>query len=91
MSFVYNAGNKFAISNLFSEKLLTSLIQNKNAQMREVQIWEHELYELGRDPSSSFSAGPITFKFHMYVYLDIRLPSDYPFKPPEYNFACIVI
>ncbi|CAB4418516.1 unnamed protein product [Rhizophagus irregularis] len=56
-----------------------------------------ELYKLGRDPSSSFSADPIDDGlFHWQVpsgtlysggvfYLDIRLPSDYPFKPSKYT------
>ncbi|PKK77046.1 UBC-like protein, partial [Rhizophagus irregularis] len=51
-----------------------------------------ELYELGRDPPSSFSAGPIdrdTSYSRGIFYLDILvfLVRDYPFKPPEVYFC----
>ncbi|RGB36410.1 ubiquitin-conjugating enzyme/RWD-like protein, partial [Rhizophagus diaphanus] len=62
-----------------------------------------ELYELGRDSPSSFSAGPIDDDlFHwrqLWVsdtsysggifYLDICLTSDYPLKLLKYTFSCI--
>ncbi|GBC41390.2 ubiquitin-conjugating enzyme E2 4 [Rhizophagus irregularis DAOM 181602=DAOM 197198] len=58
-----------------------------------------ELYELGRDPPSSFSVGPIDddlfplasimgpviilHTLEVYFIFDICHPSDYPFKPPK--------